>query len=202
MMTFCEPPPLLTKKEFEEKYKPYKTDSYPRRVKYIDTRGWGVVTDEQAAVLSVFLRGKTVIEVCSGTGFLAAHLRNKGVKNYLAFDNFSLCFPSSERVNYGSVNRNIHSVTIAKAEAIVMCWPNYDSNLAERVVKKMRKGQYLIYQGEGHGGCTGNSKFFKQILNENKFQEMTYLTEKLNSFQARWCGLHDYFMVYKKLTNR
>ena len=202
MLVYDKAPALLTKAEFIEKYNPRDVCSYDTRCEYIEKCGWGVITKEQVEILSSFLLGVKVIEVCSGLGFLASHLRDHGVTNYLAFDNFTKCYPSEGFLNYGSVDRNVHSVNVAKAEAVVMCWPNYNSNLAETVVKKMRKGQYLIYQGEGWGGCTANDKFFEQVTNENKFQEIRYLSERLNNYQVQWCGMNDYFMVYKKLTNR
>lgn len=202
MFVYDKAPALLTKEEFIKKYNPHDVYSYNTRREYIEKCGWGVITKEQVEILSRFLFGFKVIEVCSGLGFLANHLRDYGVSDYLAFDNFTECYPSVKLLNYGSVKRNVHSVNVAKAEAVVMCWPNYKSNLAETVVRKMRKGQYLIYQGEGWDGCTANNKFFEQITNKKKFQELRNLSECLNTHQVQWRGIHDYFTVYKKLTNR
>lgn len=104
MLVYDKAPALLTKTEFIEKYNPHDVYSYDTRRKYIEECGWGTITKEQVEILSCFLFGTKVIEVCSGLGFLASHLRGYGVNDYLAFDNFTKCYPSEGFLNYCSVD--------------------------------------------------------------------------------------------------
>lgn len=55
----------------------------------------------------------------------------------------------------------------------------------------MRVGNYLIYVGEGHGGCTGDDWFFTKLHAD--FEEVDSVDI------PSWWGIHDHCVIYKKL---
>jgi hypothetical protein len=73
---------------------------------------------------------------------------------------------------------------------VFMAWPPYDHPMAYEVVSEMKIGNYLIYIGEGHGGCTGDDRFFENLYEE--FEEI----EEVD--MASWWGINDYCAVYRK----
>ena len=60
----------------------------------------------------------------------------------------------------------------------------------------MKSGQYLIYQGEGCGGCTADENFFREL--EEKFQYFPRISSKLNDFHTQFEGIHDWWEIYRK----
>lgn len=194
-------PTLYTKNEFEARYNPRDIMGYKARCEYIATASWFILVKEQAEILANFLKGKKVLEVCAGVGYLAAHMRQLGVTDYIAIDVFGKNHPSGN-VNYGVTQRSAFNVTVAKADVVIMTWPNYNSNLADTIVRQMRKDQVLIYQGEDWGGCTGDDRFHRYIGNPDKFVELSLISQRLKHYQVQWSGIYDEFTVLKKLVNR
>jgi hypothetical protein len=62
--------------------------------------------------------------------------------------------------------------------------------MAYDVALNMVPGSYLIYVGEGWGGCNGDDQFFEYL--NNQFEETNYLAI------PKWFGLNDYCSVYRK----
>ena len=73
---------------------------------------------------------------------------------------------------------------------VFMAWPPYNTSMAYDAAFAMCPGQYLIYIGEGYGGCNGDDNFFEYL--ENYFEEVDRLAI------PQWFGLHDRCSVYRK----
>lgn len=73
---------------------------------------------------------------------------------------------------------------------VFLSWPSYNDPWAADAIQDMKPGQFLIYIGEGEGGCCADDNFFK-ILN-NDFDEIE--SEKM--LQFFW--IHDYLSIYRK----
>lgn len=167
------------------------------REDHVKHLGWFILTEETANFLGDFIKGSRVVEVFAGTGFLAHHLRKRSGlsrKQYRAYDNasthaFNTRYP-------GVTNKNAFMAPIKSADIVIMTWPPYDTNHAARIVRKMRVGQCLIFNGEGWGGCTGDDVFFETL--EDKFTELKYPTEMLDDCHVRFYGLNDRWTVYMK----
>lgn len=170
------------------------------REQHTKEESWFILTEEVADILGTFIKGSRVVEVFAGTGFLAHHLRKRSglsQKEYRAYDNrsthdFSTRYP-------GVVNKNAFMAPIKSADTVIMTWPPYDTNHAARIVKKMRKGQCLVFNGEGYGGCTGDDEFF-DVLGE-KFIELKHLTEALDGQHVRFKGINDDWTIYEKVSD-
>lgn len=185
---------LKSKADYESES---QSQSFRTRYDYTKETAWFILTDEVATALADFLAGYNVVEVFAGSGHLAHHLRERASiprHKYKAYDNQST---HSMRSTYpGVTKKNAFMAPIKKADVVIMTWPPYDTNHAERIVKKMRVGQVLIYNGEGWGGCTGNDEFFSIL--EDKFEEYTSLSDTLDDLHVRFDGIHDHWSVYVK----
>lgn len=112
---------------------------------------------------------------------LAPDLDNKWCKND------SMAFPTGILRMEGK-----KAVESFKDRNVFMAWPPYANEMAYEVAKAMEVGKYLIYVGEGHGGCTGDDNFFN-LLYKN-FEEVD---EDINI--PSWDGIHDNARVYRKI---
>jgi hypothetical protein len=84
----------------------------------------------------------------------------------------------------------VSAVKKYKDRNVFMAWPPYDTSMAYDVALNMVPGSYLIYVGEGWGGCNGDDQFFEYL--NNQFEETNYLAI------PKWFGLNDYCSVYRK----
>lgn len=173
--------------------------SFEYRCGYVRRLGWFILTQETAAVLANYLKGKRTIEVFAGTGHLARSMRALGGLErdmYRAYDNGEMKNFYTQSNPKGVTRKNAFLGPIKKADVIVMTWPMYDTNDAARIAAKMVPGQILVYNGESAGGCTGDDKFF-EIL-EEKFTVMKFITDQLNENHVRFQGINDAWCVYRK----
>lgn len=167
------------------------------REAHIPNQGWFVLTQEVARRLGSYLRGKQVVEVFAGTGYLAHHLRKTADldrRSYRAYDNRT---GWASKVYYPGVSKkNAFRALIKRADVVVMTWPEYTENHAVRIVTKMEPGQVLVYNGEPQGGCCANDRFF-EILDRD-FIKIESLSNRLNDGHFTFFGIHDRWAVYKK----
>ena len=69
------------------------------------------------------------------------------------------------------------------------------------VLRRMKRGDILIINGEGQGGCTDSNRFFDILHAMEKKKKIISLKEvadQLNGNSYRFCGIHDYFNVYER----
>ena len=190
-----ELPPTLPKSFFKE-HKFSFTDSYDVRCRYTSRIGWFILTTEVKEVLVNFLKGKRVLEVGSGTGYFAAHMKQGGVEDYNAVDIWDPQYWDERTPRYFGIDGDSLDYIDSSYDVIVMNWPPYDEPFAHQVVKKMSKGQVLIYSGQGSGGCTGDVDFFNYL--DEHFTPMEELDDELNKHHIRFPGINDYWWVYVK----
>jgi hypothetical protein len=89
---------------------------------------------------------------------------------------------------------SVFAVNKYKDRNVFMAWPPYDTSMAYDTALAMYPGQYLIYIGEGYGGCNGDDLFFEYL--NDQFEEVDNLTI------PQWFGLHDYCTVYRKKSKK
>lgn len=194
-------PALKTQAEWNETFSSIPwMDTYTARHEYIQEHAWSILTKESAHALGKFLSlFNLVIEPFAGTGYMASHLREvSGLgRKYRAYDGCVSHF-GSKRKNYGFTKSGCFNVNLKKADCIVMSWPNYASNIAYRIARKMVPGQYLVYQGEGNYGCTGDDQFHDYL--DTHFRRLTLRERMINHGHTYWQGMHDQWYVYIKKT--
>lgn len=187
--------PLVSKAALN-KYSEIYTHASDRQ-EYIKKHSWYILTKEVAHSLKEIMRNKSVVEVFAGTGYLAAQMRwlLKDQVKYRAYDNHSTHL-TEKKINYGVTHKNAFNCNIKDADIVVMAWPEYNSNNALRIVKKMESGQTLIYQGESRGGCTGCYDFHYYL--EDNFELDSEASDIINEGHVRWYGIYDHWHIYKK----
>lgn len=190
-----ELPPTLPKSFFKE-HKFSFLDSYQVRCRYTSRIGWFILTTEVREVLVNFLKGKRVLEVGSGTGYFAAHMKQGGVEDYNAVDIWDPQYWDERTTRYFGIDGDSLDYIDNSYDVIVMNWPPYDEPFAHQVVKKMAKGQVLIFEGEGYGGCTGDDDFFNYL--DDHFTPIKELDDELNEHHIRFHGVNDHWWVYAK----
>ncbi|MGL4614407.1 MAG: class I SAM-dependent methyltransferase [Shewanella sp.] len=190
-----ELPPTLPKSFFKE-HKFSFADSYSVRCRYTDRIGWFILTTEVKEVLVNFLLGKRVLEVGSGTGYFAAHMKQGGVEDYNAVDIWDPHYWDERTTRYFGIDGDSLDYINSSYDVIVMNWPPYAESFAHQVVKKMCKGQVLVFEGEGSGGCTGDDDFFNYL--DEHFTSMEELDDELNEHHIRFPGINDHWWVYVK----
>ncbi len=161
------------------------------RSEYTKKFGFFLISEDFISVTSELLQNNKVLEVGAGSGFLSYCLQKNGVDITpidLKIDNNNYGFEQTyteiiqiNAVDYIKKNNNY--------DTIIMSWPNYQNPFAYNVLKQMKKGQQLIYIGEGYGGCTADDKFFK-LLQDRAFINND-LTSKLKQNSYSWPCIHD-----------
>lgn len=140
------------------------------------------------------LEAEPVVELACGFGWLSHWIMKYGFQIKKAIDDFSW-----ERWNFDKrlgfvVKRD--AVRYAKrhgeVKLFILSWP-YMDRLASRVWKSMKPGQFLLYIGEGDGGCNADEKFFKMV-DDKEVPDDWGLGKDFLSF---W-GIHDRPVLYRK----
>lgn len=133
------------------------------------------------------------IEVMSGNGWLSFWLSKVGINIIATTDNHSW----NKQFDFKRTPVQIEKLDCVEAvkkykeaNLVIMSWPYMDSNAYE-VIKSLRKDQWLLYIGEGPGGCTANDKFFGYIQRYCQCFESEF---GFKQFQ----GIHDEPMLIKK----
>jgi len=136
---------------------------------------------------------KHVIELSAGTGWLTWWLRKYGtdVKRCVdnkSWQNFHRYHAFVERADSPSVVQES-----PKADLFIICWPYMDP-VAYWVWEAMKFGQYLLYIGEGPGGCTADYAFFGEAEGWEIEDDYDAVNEQFLSFY----GVHDRVHLYRK----
>jgi hypothetical protein len=173
---------------------------YAIREMYLD-HAFVAYNDELLTALKKFCdrkKMKIVHEVCCGTGWFSHWMRKYGIPLDKAIDNKTWATYKMDNSFLPIVTQD-DAVRFVKrsgdADMFVLSWP-YMNPLAHMIWKAMKPGQYLLYIGEGKGGCTADSGFFHatgsyQITDDKDFNKVT------NAF-IRFRGLHDRPELYLK----
>lgn len=188
-------------------YTPSPTIPLDDRDMYIRSQGYGLVSVEQVGLLSGWLGSKSVVEVFSGTGYLMYHLdqlKPQGVV-YKAYDNRSWSTVSPRYLEpYFGTKKNALRANLSQFDVVMMVWPEYRKSHGLKIARKMKVGQYLIYQGEWNGNA-GCGRLFIE-LSEN-FELIRPITDELQKYQIHysdhwidsWRLCKDHFRIYKKV---
>lgn len=165
---------------------------------YHRTFGYCLYTQEVLACLSRFLKGKRVLDAGSGSGWLSAQLTDEGV-------NVTAC----DRVDYRDVSNRggyaIHDVYRLDVcddalnllpgdfDAVLLVWPPYRSEFAAKVLRSLRPGTTVIYEGEGRGGNAADQDFFD--YREQAFVHNEIFSRLLNCHHRRFPAMNDRWWV-------
>lgn len=174
---------------------------YVIREMYLD-HAFVAYNDEMLTALKKFCdkkKMKVVHELCCGTGWFSHWMKKYGIPLDKAIDNKTWASYKTDN-NWLPIVTQDDAVRFVKrsgdADMFVLSWP-YMNPLAHMIWNAMKPGQYLLYIGEGEGGCTADSGFFDatgayQITNDKDFNKVTKAFIQFN-------GLHDRPELYLKM---
>lgn len=194
------------------------------------TRFWSWAIPDPLAINFIvdMTQDKGVVEIGAGNGYWAWMLSQSGVK-VNAYDLHPVGHEKSwfkrledDRWSGSGLAdyepEEFYPVRAGSVEALddpdnhdrvlFLCWPTMDTWAYEAVSRF--KGDRIIYIGEGPGGCTASSMFFKAVSGEcgcwsldERHEELCEMVEQafveVDSFPiAQWSGINDYVWVYDR----
>jgi SAM-dependent methyltransferase len=121
-----------------------------------------IISQELLDQLVKFVGDLSVLDIGAGTGYLARLLHDRGI-NVRAIDHRK--GPNTRDLWWGrQLYYNVEDVdalTLSEfdADIVLMTWPCMRTTFGEHVAKKLKPKQFLLYQGEPRGGCTGTNEF-------------------------------------------
>lgn len=160
------------------------------REKLVVKYAWAV---PNASALKKLIEFSPIVEIGAGTGYWAALANSMGA-NVVPFD----CAPPDREHNHWRHNKTYTKIykggpdtlrLFSKKFNLFLCWPPYDDGMAGECLKNF-KGSFLIYIGEGQGGCTGDD-FFHNLLSKN-------WEEKEEIKTPQYSGMHDCMRIFAR----
>lgn len=169
------------------------------REKFIELYGFVLVTEECLAALVAQTKGKRVLDVGSGCGFLAFALEEQGVE-VTALD---MEDPKVGTSSFGF--KQVWKLDVVSAfqpemahayDVVILSWPG-SGTVAADVARALLPGQILLYMGEWRGGCTAEEGFF-ELLDGSDWELLEPESRSLNMYHYRFQGLKDRWHVYRR----
>lgn len=166
------------------------------------------VTQKLINVLAEYIGDRKVLSVMSGLCVLEHHLEKYGIQ-ITCSDNLSWFDEHFDKELMKPVSKFIidDAEKIVRDHArdydfILMAWPPYQEDIAERVLTAMRETNpdcMMIYIGEKQGGNCATDRFFALADDEHyriPFEELKRFPLVQNAYEAFW-GLHDRVLLFK-----
>lgn len=169
--------------------------TFKARDEYVDRSFCILSQDFMQAIVRMAndLKIKKTVELCCGGGWLSYWLKRYGLK-IRSSDN------QSWHKVFKSAPQPVVKMDAAKyvrmhpaVQLYILSWPDYESDVAYRIWRSMKRGQYLLFIGEDEGGCTANDVFFKTVKSR-EISDIWGLQENFISFY----GIHDHSTLYRK----
>ena len=154
------------------------------------------------------MQGRKVLDVGSGACVFGEELKKHGIDlKTLDTVNYKGKEPDPEGgysfiTDYSpDILGSIESQDISDYNTFLISWCDMEGGASTSVLRRMKRGDILIINGEGQGGCTDSNRFFDILHAMEKKKKIISLKEvadQLNGNSYRFYGLHDYFSVYKR----
>lgn len=179
--------------------------SYPVRSAYTKMYGFPLITEDVLRDLIFHIHAQSVgnvprvLEVCCGSGYLGSLLKkneinihctdtNKWKKDREADQFFQKPYIKIEEIDALEAIEKYKN----KTDIVLLSWPEYESDLATRVLEKcIEYNISMIYIGEDWGGCTADDSFFQLV--EDKCNDV-YICKSYIPFS----GIHDNIRLITK----
>ncbi len=167
------------------------SESFTVREKYRKGVSWHIPTDE---LIDLIISYGPIVSVGSGFANTESIIKERGgdiiATDINPSDSNGWCKDGQYKMDVEEIS-SISAVKKYSDRNVFMAWPPYDTPMAYDTVLAMEIGKYLIYIGEGNGGCNGDDRFFGELY--ANFEEVSEISI------PQWDGIHDYCTVYKKI---
>ena len=200
---------------------------------YVDHRSWvtsqwaWAIPDPQVIAFIVeWLAGRSVVELGAGSGYWAWLLAQSGI-DVRAYDRAPIGHEKSwftgPRAHRSGGHTSAEEGTEPAKEwhpvfqgdesvlalpentdrVLFLCWPTYSSTFAYDALKAYQ-GDYVIYIGEGEGGCNGDDTFWMLVEGAEPWlaEDLPHIEQEWESEafcpMIQWSGIHDNLTIYKR----
>ena len=183
----------FTPRDFKSRTYEADLQEYYGRGQFTKNLSWAIPDRCTIMKIAEFIVDKTTLEVGSGNGLWAGLLRaalgdNNGT--VIPTDNFSShsfkqsnCFIQVENLD------SLEAVRKYSVDVLLLIWPPYGDSMAIDCLREF-SGNFLVYIGEGEGGCTADDAFH-QCLDEQ--------WKEIDCFPLKtWDSIHDHLMFYTR----
>ncbi len=162
---------------------------------YVSLRfGYPILSTMLLNQLKEICKGKKVIDVGCGSGWLCHQLQLMGV-NTIGVD-ISIGDESPFTHSYLNIIKEdaVEYLKKNQFDIVIMSFPDYNTQFAFDILSILNSNQKLIYIGEQIGGCTGNNNFFNLL--ELKASLNKEDSNKLSKYNLPWICMKDNWYVY------
>jgi hypothetical protein len=161
-----------------------------QRAAFIKEYSWAIPSQEALSVISQY---SPLIEIGAGTGYWCKLLQDAEV-DIVAYDSKPPCKGYNvfhNTTTHTKVQKGGPPIIkqVSRERTLFLCWPPYGSDMAFQCLANYR-GRYLIYIGEGYGGCTANDIFHEKL--EEEWREIECIDI------PQWLYIHDRLIVYER----
>ena len=162
------------------------------RDNYLTKYSHAIITNELVDSLVNICKGKKVVELGSGSGYLSHLLELKGM-DITTIDTAD--WYTDKVIRKPDIVDSYREMDFSSYDVVIMSWPNYQSNAAAQVVKKLNDSQIFIYCGEGRSGCCGDDDLHETLAEDWQYLEEDY---GLNANSLSFSRIRDYWRAYIK----
>lgn len=196
---------------------------------------WAIADPETITFMVEWLAGRSVVEIGAGSGYWAYLLAQSGVditcydiapighedswfhgaKSSRHVGKDEVEAPPKEWYPVNEGGPEVLALPENTDRVLFLCWPNYDTSFAYDAVKAYQ-GDFVIYIGEGDGGCNGDDKFWALMEGEadwwdaedrakaaDRGDPRTLIRREWEEIEfhpmVQWSGLHDNLNIFKRL---
>jgi len=162
------------------------------RETYLAKYSHAIITNELVNSLVELCKGKKVVELGSGSGYLSHLLELKGM-DITTVDTAD--WYTERVIRKPDIVGSYREMDFSDYDVVIMSWPNYESNAAAQVLKGLNENQLFIYCGEGLRGCCGDDD-----LHITLSQHWEHLKEDhgVSANSLVFARIKDYWTVYTK----
>jgi len=135
---------------------------------------------------------KNIAELHAGTGWLTLWMKKYNIPISDSVDNMSWKYFSRYLKHVKKEDSIKYVKEHPEIELFILSWPYMDTT-AYNIWNEMQQNQYLLYIGEGWGGCTACDEFF-EATSRKSIEDKWNMCENFTSFYS----LNDYPTLFKK----
>lgn len=164
-------------------------DTYTDRMKLVQEYAWAIPNME--AIRAINTLG-SFVEVGAGNGYWSWELRRAG-GDVIPTD----LLPPLENPHYAFNKQWLEVEQLSADQAIrkyrnhnlLTVWPCYDEDWSAYMLCVF-ESEYVVYVGEGAGGCTANNDFHTYLSQAFERERIIHLPQ--------WYGIHDNVHIWKR----
>lgn len=172
---------------------------YSVRTVYCKHYSWTIITTELVNALTKIIGTDRACDLGCGTAYLSTLLQHRMV-DVTAYDNRNGTYIHHKHNKTVVLDEDYQFADLSGYKYIILSWPNYDENMAAKLLDNLTENQVLLYCGEGQGGCNADNEFFYKL--QMQFEELDEITQVLGNAALSFSGIHDRWSAYRRVRGK